>query len=291
MATKQPRRPGVRIPRPDQTGAPVESPTDSRNTTVQSLPSGATETVCLSPSTDNPSTTCAPGGSTPPGANAKTQARFIAWREAVQELVRAMRNLMALAIHPKWSDTTALWVTQQRELDTKLTNCRTAAAAVGNEAERVHVSRTLRRIQADAENYEKRLRPFPTDETEAQRWHAHGIPLIDRLLTALRNPAIAQEFEEAAISQGSSSAAQPAHQPQEVVPAPQYVTRDQIAALCGKSKKTVDRWVKKETIPLADIEGGGGKSDEWIWANVRPKLMEVSKRILPERYPSQLPPT
>ena len=39
-----------------------------------------------------------------------------------------------------------------------------------------------------------------------------------------------------------------------------------------------------------DVEGGGGKPDEWLWSRVRPWLAEEFGRPLPERFPSLRPP-
>jgi hypothetical protein len=70
--------------------------------------------------------------------------------------------------------------------------------------------------------------------------------------------------------------------------ATQYVTLDQIAAIVAKSKRTLEKWKSRKINPLPgpDIEGGGGKADEWNWARIRPWLEENTKRKLPDRYPS-----
>jgi len=74
--------------------------------------------------------------------------------------------------------------------------------------------------------------------------------------------------------------------------APQYVTRDQIAAIVGKSKDTVANWFNDDPkAPEPSIEGGGGKAHAYIWADIRAWLQNRSARILPQRYPSTLPPS
>ncbi len=67
----------------------------------------------------------------------------------------------------------------------------------------------------------------------------------------------------------------------------QYVTLDQLAAIIGRSKRTLERWQREKTgFPMPDIEGGGGKAHEWRWDRVRPWLIKEAKRDLPERFPA-----
>lgn len=71
----------------------------------------------------------------------------------------------------------------------------------------------------------------------------------------------------------------------------QYVTLDQIAAMTNRSKKTLERHLHnpdsgRPRMPPPDVEGGGGKPHEWIWANVRPWLEATFSRFLPERFPT-----
>jgi len=74
--------------------------------------------------------------------------------------------------------------------------------------------------------------------------------------------------------------------------APQYVSRDQLALICGlRSKKTIERWLEDGKLPPPDIEGGGGKPDQWIWATVREALATETRKILPERFPSMHQPS
>lgn len=68
---------------------------------------------------------------------------------------------------------------------------------------------------------------------------------------------------------------------------PQYVTLDQMAAICGyKAKRTAERWKTDGKLPMPDVEGGGGKADQWIWENVRLVLEEITGKTLPDEYPS-----
>jgi hypothetical protein len=68
----------------------------------------------------------------------------------------------------------------------------------------------------------------------------------------------------------------------------QYVTLDQMAAMVGRSKKTLEREGKKKTskMPRPDVQGGGGKPHEWKWSQVRPWLMKRYGRALPEQFPT-----
>jgi len=65
----------------------------------------------------------------------------------------------------------------------------------------------------------------------------------------------------------------------------QYVTLDQMSVLCNRSKRTLERWVTDGKMPHPDIEGGGGKPNEWDWTLVREKLSELADRKMPDRYP------
>lgn len=68
----------------------------------------------------------------------------------------------------------------------------------------------------------------------------------------------------------------------------QYVTLDQIAAVVHRVKRTLEKYKTRARNPLPppNVEGGGGKPDEWIWSIVRPWLEKEFSRILPERFPS-----
>jgi hypothetical protein len=72
---------------------------------------------------------------------------------------------------------------------------------------------------------------------------------------------------------------------------PDYVTLDMIAVYLKVSKKTLERMKrgKESPLPDPDVEGGAGRADRWVWANVRPWLEARFKQRLPERYPSLLP--
>jgi hypothetical protein len=69
---------------------------------------------------------------------------------------------------------------------------------------------------------------------------------------------------------------------------PQYVTLDQIAAAVSRSKRTLEKLKTRSNNPLPspEVEGGGGKPDEWDWSKIRPWLEAEYSRKLPEKYPS-----
>jgi hypothetical protein len=69
---------------------------------------------------------------------------------------------------------------------------------------------------------------------------------------------------------------------------PCYVTLDQMAAMIPRSKRTLERLKKrrKNPLPTPDVEGGGGKADEWEWVKIRPWLEEEFRRQLPEHFPA-----
>jgi hypothetical protein len=68
----------------------------------------------------------------------------------------------------------------------------------------------------------------------------------------------------------------------------QYVTLDQMAAIVNRSKKTFERLKQQARLPAPDVEGGGGKPDEWVWSRVRPWLESEFSKKLPECFPSRL---
>ena len=68
----------------------------------------------------------------------------------------------------------------------------------------------------------------------------------------------------------------------------QYVTLDRLAAIVGRSKRTLEklRTRKANPLPDPDIDGGGGKPNEWVWSMIRPWLEAEYKRVLPEHFPA-----
>lgn len=71
---------------------------------------------------------------------------------------------------------------------------------------------------------------------------------------------------------------------------PQYVTLDRMAAHVNRSKRTLERLKSRKNNPLPspDIEGGGGKPDEWEWLKIKPWLEEEYGRKLPSQFPPRL---
>lgn len=67
----------------------------------------------------------------------------------------------------------------------------------------------------------------------------------------------------------------------------QYVTLEQISAIVNRSKRTLEKWKTRTNNPLPppDIEGCGGKPDEWIWPKVRIWLEANTDHQLPEVFP------
>lgn len=212
--------------------------------------------------------------------NSLLPAPWSAWRNAVDALVTALAGALALYKNPETRIDRTEWDKKVLLIAEKLAACKAAADVVGTESERVTVCRTLKRIQVDAEAWADWVlssgRELNLDDSDAvQRWHARATLPIDRLRIGLMNRTIQIEMDESA----------------KAPPAPQYVLRDQMAVICGKTKKTIARWLKADRLPLPDVEGGGGKADQWIWANVRPHLERLSGRTLPETFPSLYPPS
>jgi hypothetical protein len=91
-----------------------------------------------------------------------------------------------------------------------------------------------------------------------------------------------------AVAASSPATVATVENPPEVKVLPQYVTIGQIAAVIQRSPRTVEKWKArpKNPLPPPDIEGGGGKADEWLWQRLRPWLEGESGKQLPERFPS-----
>lgn len=87
-----------------------------------------------------------------------------------------------------------------------------------------------------------------------------------------------------ATEQAAASERAQAGQPPGLV-AGQYVSLDQMAAIVGKSKRTLENLYRKGVLPNPDVLGGGGRAHEWGWANVRLVLQKRFGRNLPDTYP------
>lgn len=69
---------------------------------------------------------------------------------------------------------------------------------------------------------------------------------------------------------------------------PRYVTLNQMAATVGRSKRTLEKYVgrKRNPLPEPDIQGFGGKANQWNWDTVRPWLEAEYDRTLREVFPA-----
>lgn len=69
----------------------------------------------------------------------------------------------------------------------------------------------------------------------------------------------------------------------------QFVTLDQAAASVSRSKRTLEKLFRrrKNPFPDPDIQGGGGKPNEWAWERIRPWLEAEYARKLPAVFPKQ----
>ncbi|MFI5457595.1 MAG: hypothetical protein ACHRXM_19305, partial [Isosphaerales bacterium] len=65
---------------------------------------------------------------------------------------------------------------------------------------------------------------------------------------------------------------------------PDLVTLDQAAARVHRSKRTLERYKTKGTLPEPTVEGGGGKFALYDWKIMRPWLTKEFGVILPERF-------
>ena len=65
-----------------------------------------------------------------------------------------------------------------------------------------------------------------------------------------------------------------------------FVTLDQAAAVCGNSKRTLERYLKNGKLPEPDRCGGHGEAHKWAWSKLRPALEEHVRPSLPVRFPA-----
>lgn len=66
-----------------------------------------------------------------------------------------------------------------------------------------------------------------------------------------------------------------------------YVTLDQAAGMVHKSKRTLERYKTKGTLPKPAVEGGGGRADLYDWSTMRPWLIETFGVQLPIEFPAR----
>ena len=62
-----------------------------------------------------------------------------------------------------------------------------------------------------------------------------------------------------------------------------YIDLDQAAALVNRSKRTLERHLRKMPNPV--VQGAGGKKSEWVYEELRPWLENEFGKILPKRPP------
>ncbi len=65
----------------------------------------------------------------------------------------------------------------------------------------------------------------------------------------------------------------------------ELVTLDQIAPLAGLSKRSLERHLKAGKLPQPDVQGGGGRAHKWLYRSLRPALIALANRELPEKFP------
>jgi hypothetical protein len=56
---------------------------------------------------------------------------------------------------------------------------------------------------------------------------------------------------------------------------PDYVTLFQAAKMVKKTKRTLERYKTKGSLPAPVVEGGGGRADLYDWAVMRPWLADT----------------
>ena len=118
------------------------------------------------------------------------------------------------------------------------------------------------RIKDDGAAY---LRPYSAELGEiTNRLHDIAIVIPATVATAGKTPPTGEE------------------------PVEQYVTLDRMAAMVSRSKRTLEKYLyrKKNPLPDPDVQGVGGKPNEWIWSMIRPWLESEFGRKLPDHFPT-----
>ncbi len=194
-----------------------------------------------------------------------------AWRAAVDALVVALSNSLALFKNPTTQINPTEWSEKLNGIEARCTECNQATATVGNAAERVAVSRTLRRIQPDAEKWANRMvlnaRKLNLCDADAiQRWHAEAMLPIDRLRLGLMRHDIQTEMEEEALRRGElpEEVTQPLKKVQRAIMDAlkgQALTGEELAQATDSSTRSVARHIKslveERKLVKNDIKVGG----------------------------------
>ncbi|GAC1473484.1 MAG: hypothetical protein NVSMB9_22180 [Isosphaeraceae bacterium] len=68
------------------------------------------------------------------------------------------------------------------------------------------------------------------------------------------------------------------------------VTLDQAASMVHTSKRTLERYKTKGTLPAPVVEGGGGRADRYLWSTIGPWLEEKFGIKQPAKYPANVNP-
>jgi hypothetical protein len=130
---------------------------------------------------------------------------------------------------------------------------------------------------------EAKLNPMETECTPAALTTPPTAPPV--AASAIQTAAVPAETTlrpQPVVLPAAETAGQPIGDPPD-----QYVTLDQMAARVNRSKKALAKRLNapNSTMPKPDVEGGGGKPHEWIWANIRPWLETEFGKKLPEIWP------
>ncbi len=66
----------------------------------------------------------------------------------------------------------------------------------------------------------------------------------------------------------------------------ELVTLDQAAAVVGRSKRSLERYLQRGDLPRPDLPGGEGKAHRWYWNTLRPALQKHFRPDLPAKFPA-----
>ena len=91
--------------------------------------------------------------------------------------------------------------------------------------------------------------------------------------------------QDAPTRSDSNGAQTPSERDQELIPTRQMVTLSQAAAMVHRTKRAMEHYKTKGTLPSPSVEGGGGKPDLWDWEIIRPWLETEFGFQLPVQFP------
>ncbi len=99
------------------------------------------------------------------------------------------------------------------------------------------------------------------------------------------DPSLLAELRQSARQLAAAESLPLAAAVQEAAAIDDLVTLSQVAPLTGRSKRTLERYVREGKVPEPDVRGGNGSPHRWYWKTIRASLEGLVNRRLPEKFP------